>query len=669
MGLRIHVSEGEALRLLMTLPGTWTLISEAETRKTVSAWLLGGYTPNDLYENSAQKRLNGTYDWIFDRPEFRSWIYGPAGFGKTILCSRVVEHLPSEIGAPIAHFFFSSDYESREDPYIAIRSWIFQVISHPKAFDVDRSLHGKDSVGAFLNTITKAVAETKTRVMIVSRDEPGIRRGLPSYVSEYRILSEDVRPDTESYARTVIDRKLSKKSEAIKNGLALRMADRCNGQFLWLKMQEGSLDSWMSKKALTEVINETPAGLEHLYDRNWDDILRFPHLKRSRAIDLLRWAAFALRPLTVYEMTEALLINDECDDLPVNEIPNIIDEDFVGSGIIGLCGSLLKVRSNSSEPDIGHRTVHLAHFSVRQYFVSKMSAPGSFRDYAAGSWHQHVVACEPIDAETVDLMNALFDSSNPNGDAWRTWFDQNDAELNTAEGENAVRTASPLYYASLLGLVGIVRHLLRGPKHIVMEKASSGRTALGAAYIKGHMAIVDMLLQAGASIAERDNVGRTALYLAAWNGRYSLLKLLLERGADLTIPNNYRWTPLNSASDSGHVEVVKLLLEQGADVTVASTEGWTPLNSASHSGHVEVVKLLLEKGADVTVITKGGWTPLNLASHSGHVEVVKLLLEKGADVTVANKNGWTPLNSASNSRHVEVVKLLLRGGEASSSRW
>ncbi|KAK3934236.1 ankyrin repeat-containing domain protein [Diplogelasinospora grovesii] len=549
--------------------------------------------------------------------------------------------------------------------------------------------------------------------MIVSRDEPGIRRGLPSYVSEYRILSEDVRLDTESYARTIVDRKLSKKSEATKNGLALRMADRCNGQFLWLKMQEGSLDSWMSKKALTEVIDETPAGLEHLYDRNWDDILRFPHLKRSRAIDLLRWAAFALPPLTVYEMTEALLINDECDDLPVDEIPNIIDEDFVGSGIIGLCGSQLEVKSNSSEPDIGHRTVHLAHFSVRQYFVSKMSAPasalatnerlmssieanqngilgrlclryvsflsvwreplqvetsqfkGSFRDYAAGSWHQHVAACEPIDAETVDLMNALFDSSNPNWDAWRTWFDQNDAELNTAEGENAVRTASPLYYASLLGLVGIVRHLLREPKHIMTEKASSGRTALGAACIKGHMAIVDMLLQAGASIAERDNVGRTALYLAAWNGRYSLLKLLLERGADLTIPNDYGWTPLNSASDSGHVEVVKLLLEKGADLSVANKNGWTPLYSASNKGHVEVVKLLLQQPqVDAMSKDNNGRTALFHAARCGHYELVQLLLSKyPSELHTKDRYNTTPLFAASRNGHDKIAELLLTTGD------
>ncbi|KAK0718684.1 hypothetical protein B0T26DRAFT_856403, partial [Lasiosphaeria miniovina] len=666
---------------------------EAETRRTVSAWLLGGYTPNGLYEDSAQKRVAGTCDWILDRPEFRSWvspdfpagsakllwIHGPAGFGKTILCSRVVERLPSEIGAPIAHFFFSSDFESRRDPYIAIRSWIFQVILHPKAFDVvyeeweaqygraatqahvvtmfhdvahaipectfvldgldecswtgqDRWLHDKDPMGAFLNTITRAVVDTKTRIMVVSRDEPRIRRGLPSYVSEYKISSEDVRPDTESYARSIVDRKLSKKSEATKNDLALRMAGRCNGQFLWLKMQDGSLDSWMSKKALTEVIDETPAGLEHLYDRNWDDILRFPRLKRSRAFDLLRWAAFALRPLTVCEMIEVLLVNDECDNLPVDEIPDTVDEDYVDCAIIGLCGSLLEVRGNSSEPHVGCRTVHLAHFSVRQYFVSKMSAPasvlvtnerlrssneaiqsgilgrlclrylsfrgvwqeplqaeasqvkGSFRDYAAGFWYRHATVCEPIDADTVCLINTFFDSSNSNWDAWRAWFDQNDAESDTVEGNIAVTIASPLYYASRLGLVETVRKLAREPNYIVKENAISGRTALGAACSKGHMGMVHILLQAGASIAQTDNIERTPLYLASWKGHDSLLKLLLQKGADVAIPNKYGVTSLNSASGEGHVDVVRLLLEKGADITVPDIDGWTPLNSASRNG-------------------------------------------------------------------------------------
>ncbi|KAK3933616.1 ankyrin repeat-containing domain protein, partial [Diplogelasinospora grovesii] len=390
----------------------------------------------------------------------------------------------------------------------------------------------------------------------------------------------------------------------------------------------------MSKKALVEVIDETPAGLEHLYDRQWDNIMRFPHLKRSRALDLLRWAAFALRPLTIYEMTEALVINHECDDLPLDELPDTIDQDFVDSGIIGLCGSLLEVRSNSSELSVGLRTVHLAHFSVRQYFVAKMSPPAgtlvtnerlrfsneaihsgilgqlclryvnfrsvwkplqvescevkrSFRDYAAGSWYQHATEYGR-DINAVGLVNTLFDSSNPNWDACRRLFDQNNAEL---DGEDGTKTASPLYYASRLGLVETVRHLVQIQKHGLKEGDMPGRKALGAACINGNMTIVDILLQAGASIADTDCVGRTPLYLAAWYGHDNLVKLFLERGADLTVPNTNGWTPLNLASNKGHVEVVRLLLEKGADVTVANNNGWTPLNMASNNGHVDVVKL------------------------------------------------------------------------------
>ncbi|KAK7419105.1 hypothetical protein QQZ08_011008 [Neonectria magnoliae] len=67
---------------------------------------------------------------------FKRWINGPAGFGKTILYAHVIEHLSSTLKTPIAHFFFSSDLESREDPIVAIRSWISQDVSqHEGAFE------------------------------------------------------------------------------------------------------------------------------------------------------------------------------------------------------------------------------------------------------------------------------------------------------------------------------------------------------------------------------------------------------------------------------------------------------------------------------------------------------------------------------------------------------
>ncbi|RYP23453.1 hypothetical protein DL767_008810 [Monosporascus sp. MG133] len=748
---------------------------KAETRRELHAWLLGRYSPNELYDDLIQKRLDDTCDWILRRPLFLRWlspdfpagtakllwINGPAGFGKTILCARVTQHLSSTLVMPVAHFFFSSDFESRGDPFVAIRSWISQVMSRdPGAFDLvrerweaqqervatrasvvklfrelvravpgctfvvdgldectsmgeNRMGAGGESVERFLETVKQAIVDTTTRIMIVSRDESEIRHALMDDASEecaeYKISPEDVRADTASYSRNIVNRKLSNKSEAIKSDISGRMADRCEGQFLWLRMQGDYLRKGMNKKQLQDAIAKTPTGLEHIYNRNWQKIAGLEGDDKTRAISLLRWAAFALRPLTIYEITEAALINDECHDLPIDEFPDSIDEDYIDSEILGLCGSLLEIRSTPSEPSAGLRTVHLTHFSVKQYLLCNLPAQEklllangslqasneaiestrlaklclryinyrrvwqgtlredmgplgmSFRDYAAASWHHHTTSGVPNDADIIRLANQLFDKTNPNWDAWRRWFDSNE-ELKKEDWTNETRPPSPLYYASKLGLTGTAVYLIKERKYDADERSSFGRTALGASCAEGNVAIVRTLLDVRANVTVANKDGRTPLNSAAGSGHIEVVKLLLEKGADVTIADKFGMTPLHTASFKGYVEVVKLLLEKGADVTVTDKDGWTPLNLASDNGHVEVVKLLFKKGADITAATNNGWTPLNSASDNGHVEVVKLLLEKGADITAATNNRRTPLNSASGNGHVEVVKLLLEKG-------
>ncbi|RYP59586.1 hypothetical protein DL769_008467 [Monosporascus sp. CRB-8-3] len=633
---------------------------KAETRRELHAWLLGRYSPNELYDDLIQKRLDSTCDWILRRPSFLRWlspdfpagtakllwINGPAGFGKTILCARIIEHLSSTLVMPVAHFFFSSDFESREDLFVAIRSWISQVmLRDPGAFDLvrerweaqqervatrasvvqlfrelvravpgctfvvdgldecvtmgeNRMGAGSESVENFLETIKQAVADTTTRIMVVSRDEPEIRHTLMVDTSEecaeYKISPEDVRADTASYSRSIVNRKLPNKSEAIKSDISGRMADRCEGQFLWLRMQGDYLRRGMNRKQLQDAIAKTPAGLEHIYNRNWEKIVSLEEDDRSRAISLLRWAAFALRPLTVYEITEAVLINDENHDLPIDELPDSIDEDYIDSEILGLCGSLLEVRNTPSEPSAGLRTVHLTHFSAKQYLLCNLPAQEklllaneslrasnetfestrlaklclryinfrrvwqgtlredtgplgmSFRDYAAASWYRHATSGVPNDADIIRLTNELFDRTNPNWDAWRTWFDSNE-ELKIEDWSTETRPPSPLYYASKLGLTGTVVYMIKERKYDADERSSLGRTALGTSCAEGNVAIV---------------------------------RTLLDVEANVTVANKDGWTPLHLASDGGHIEVVKLLLEKGADITNTTNDGWTPLNSA-----------------------------------------------------------------------------------------
>ncbi|KAH8756773.1 hypothetical protein F5883DRAFT_385939, partial [Diaporthe sp. PMI_573] len=411
---------------------------EAETRRELHSWL-GRWSPNERYHDSLPKRLVGTCDWIFYRSAFQNWlnqefptgakllwIHGPAGFGKTILCAHVVEHLSSTLETPVAHLFFSSDLESREDPFVAVRSWISQVVSqHEGAFEHVRQrweadsdpiatranavmlftqlLHvvpgctfvvdGLDectyldnsnmSVTRFLHTVTDAVVGTNTRVLVVSRAEPEIRHAFTDDAlmnfAEYEISLDDVRSDTAAYSRDIIDRKLPNKNDDLRSTLSEAMADQCAGQFLWLKMQEKSLRRGMNKKQLQHTIKETPAGLDQLYDRSWQRITQSRDWERQRIYALLRWAAFALRPLTVCEVTEAVLI-DESEDLPIEDLPDAVDDDYIDSEIVGLCGPLLEVRSQHSDTSAGLRTVHLTHFSVKQYLLSNLPTPGWIRE-------------------------------------------------------------------------------------------------------------------------------------------------------------------------------------------------------------------------------------------------------------------------------------------------
>ncbi|KAH8748455.1 hypothetical protein F5883DRAFT_379655, partial [Diaporthe sp. PMI_573] len=239
---------------------------------------------------------------------------------------------------------------------------------------------GHNSIASFLETVVQALDDTSTRILIVSRDEAEIRLGLDhaSGCSELKISHSDVQSDVYSYSKSLLDKKLPKKDVATRNELSRKMADRCEGQFLILKLQTESLRSWRNKKQLEADIKETPSGLDTLYQRDLSRMFSLSNRERSRAFAILRWLVFALRPLTVSEITEALLINVQCPDPPVDEMPDSIDDNYIREAIVNPCGSLLEVRNSSGGTDEGSRTIHLKHFSVRKYFLSNAWEQGEY---------------------------------------------------------------------------------------------------------------------------------------------------------------------------------------------------------------------------------------------------------------------------------------------------
>ena len=153
------------------------------------------------------------------------------------------------------------------------------------------------------------------------------------------------------------------------------------------------------------------------------------------------------------------------------------------------------------------------------------------------------------------------------------------------------------------------------------------------------------------------------LVLAAQEGHLAVVRLLLEAGADKDAADTDGDTALHIAAKEGHLEVVRLLLEAGADKDAADTDGYTPLHFAARKGHLEAIRLLLETGADKDAATTHGSRALHIAAQEGHMAVVRLLLEAGADKDAADTDGDTALNHAAHYGHLEVVRLLLQAGD------
>jgi len=136
-----------------------------------------------------------------------------------------------------------------------------------------------------------------------------------------------------------------------------------------------------------------------------------------------------------------------------------------------------------------------------------------------------------------------------------------------------------------------------------------------AAFI-GNDEVVQDELDAGVDVnLIAENGGGTALHFSASKGHLSIVELLIDNKADLSARNNKGWTPLVSASNGGHLEVVEFLVDNGANVNALGYGLGSALHYAALGIHLEIIELLVANGANVNVRDGNGNTPLNWSSN------------------------------------------------------
>jgi len=137
--------------------------------------------------------------------------------------------------------------------------------------------------------------------------------------------------------------------------------------------------------------------------------------------------------------------------------------------------------------------------------------------------------------------------------------------------------------------VKVVEVLLKAPKIKVELRSAQDESPLMLAAINGLTEICKQLIAADADV---NKPGWTPLHYASTKGHLDIMNLLLENNAYIDAESPNGTTSLMMAAQYGTPEAVKLLLQAGADPLVNNSLGMTAFDFATSADRPDAIKLL-----------------------------------------------------------------------------
>ncbi|KAJ7242059.1 ankyrin repeat-containing domain protein [Mycena rebaudengoi] len=669
-------------------------------------------------------RQPGTGAWLLEDDRFKDWkinsgqtlrCHGMPGAGKTVLASVAVDHLRTDFSAEnigVACIYLNHKEVETQSPvnllaslwrqFVLKKAMPSAVVELYKRHREPRTRPSLDEVNAILtsiaaeysracviidaldeypegsrNVLLKCIRSLGPNVslLLTSRPHINIEAAFPGSLGvEIRATEHDIR----NYIQGQIIQS-SRLTEHVASRPELgdeiesTILQNVDGMFLLAKLHIDSLATKNTVKAVREALRNLPKDLNHTYDEALQRIDRQNEDDRNTAQLTLCWVSNAKRLLSVSELIEALAVEPGTVALDPDARLNI-------NTVLSVCAGLVIIDQAG--------TVRLIHYTTQRYLdgVQLLRFPDAqtqltgtcimylsfdtitnlpprsqtswatlkeypFLDYAISYCLVHARGIPELQIQG-SILSFLSHASR-----WVIYW-QRPRELRPT-------SASALWIAVFFNLQETVKHLLAQsngvPKPLDEEKGS----AMHIACQRGHLELVQLLIDNGFDIHARLNPFGAALHAAAHGGHTAVARLLIENGACINDGDDIAsWTTygsaLQTASFMENVEMIRFLVVNGADVNSDGGKAGTALQQVSRRGYEEMVCILIQNGADVNVRGDGSkGSALMMAKNEA---IARILLKHGADVNAVG--GWygTALHKASCLGMEERVRLLIEHG-------
>jgi len=211
-------------------------------------------------------------------------------------------------------------------------------------------------------------------------------------------------------------------------------------------------------------------------------------------------------------------------------------------------------------------------------------------------------------------------------------------DFGASKNDQNAQGLNSLHMCAVFGTPEMLRWLISigfDPESTMKE----GITPLIAAASKGRVDTVFALLRfEDVDVNMHSSNHITALHAASLEGHLEVMDILLDHGATLECPNKDGCTPVFMAAQNNHTKALRWLIKHGADVETQRFDGTTALQIAISEKHTYVARMLIQAGANVNAKGRFTFTAAAIAACTASKQSIKLLDKYGADFGIKVNN-------------------------------